>query len=314
MKLSQVVNQYVTFKQSIGMCYKNEAQMFRAFCRALGDINITEVEPGSVLAFISGKGPVTISWHYKFKILNGFYRFAIGRGYTDSSPLPTIIPKRPEPMTPYIYTQEELNRLVAATDILKTSRSPLQAATFRTLLLTLYGTCLRISEALSLTLADVDLSDSLITVRNTKFYKSRLVPIGPKLAEVLNKYVSKRRQLPQPAGEDSAFLAARTGKVLLYGWVKYLFRRLRKHANVHREDGAYFQPRIHDIRHTSATHRLVAWYRQGADIQRLLPALSTFLGHKDIRGTQRYLSMIPELLDEALHRFERYTIGEVNHE
>ena len=313
MKLSQVVNQYVTFKQSIGMCFQTEAGILRSFCRVLGDINITEVEPDSVLVFISGKGPVTTWWHQKFIVLNGFYRFAIGRGYADSSPLPTTIPKRPEPLAPYIYTQEELRRLVAATDMLETSKSPLQAATFRTLLLTLYGTCLRISEALSLTLADVDLSDSLITVRQTKFYKSRLVPIGPKLTEVLNNYVSERRQLPQPAGENSAFLAARTGNALTYSWVKQVFANLRKRAGVHRKDGARYQPRIHDIRHTSATHRLVAWYRKGADVQRLLPVLATFLGHKDICGTQRYLSMIPELLDEALRRFERYTM-EVNNE
>jgi len=313
MKLSEVVNRYVTFKQSIGMKFQSEAGIFKSFCRVLGDINITEVEPDSVLAFISGKGPVTTWWHKKFIALNNFYRFAIGRGYADSSPLPMTIPKHPEPLVPYIYTQEELNRLVAATDILETSWSRLQTATFRTLLLTLYGTCLRISEALSLTLADVDLSDSLITVRQTKFYKSRLVPIGPKLTEVLNKYVSKRRQLPRPAGEDSAFLVARTGKAMPYDRAQKLFRKLCQHAGVHREDGGRYQPRIHDIRHSSVTHRLVAWYRQGADVQCLLPALSTYIGHKDIRGTQHYLSMIPELLDEALRRFERYAL-EVNHE
>jgi site-specific recombinase XerD len=315
MKLSEVVSQYVTFKQSMGMRFRTQAKILKYFSRALGDISITEVDPDSVRTFISGKGPVTTYWHHKFSVLNGFYRFAISRGFIDFCPLPTAIPKRPEPLEPYIYTQDELRRLLATTDTLKSSSSPLQPATFRTLLLTLYGTCFRISEALSLTLADVDLSNSLITVRESKFYKSRLVPIGPRLTEVLGSYAGKRKKLPQPAGQDAAFFCRRTGNAVSYKWASKIFQRLRTRAGVLREQEARYQPRMHDIRHTSAVHRLVAWYREGADVQHLLPQLSTFMGHEDISGTQHYLSMIPELLEEASRRFERYALSsEVNHE
>jgi integrase len=84
---------------------------------------------------------------------------------------------------------------------------------------------------------------------------------------------------------------------------------LRRIACVERRDDSYFQPRLHDLRHTFAVHRLTEWYRQNADLQRMLPALSTYLGHVDLSATQRYLTMTPELLQQANHRFERYACG-----
>jgi integrase len=86
------------------------------------------------------------------------------------------------------------------------------------------------------------------------------------------------------------------------------FRRVRDSAGVLRHDGARYQPRLHDLRHTAAVHRLIAWYRSGADVQRLLPQLATYLGHVHIAGTQRYLTLTPELLREAGLRFERYAM------
>lgn len=313
MKLFELVNKYITFKQSMGMRFRSEAVTLKSFCRALGDIDVMEVNPDSVHSFIAGKGAVTAFWHQKFKILTGFYRFSISRGYVDSSPLPKTIPKCPAPMTPYIYTQDEMRRLMAATDSLGSSMSPLQATTFRTLLLTLYGTGLRVSEALSLTLVDVNMEEALIVVRNSKFFKSRLVPTGPRLTDRLRTYAKKRKQLLCPAREESSFFATRSGNALSYDRVRKIFPVLRNIAGVHRESSARYQPRIHDIRHTFAVHRLIAWYREGADVQRLLPQLSTYLGHVDVSETQRYLSMIPELLQEANRRFERYTSSEVDY-
>jgi site-specific recombinase XerD len=130
---------------------------------------------------------------------------------------------------------------------------------------------------------------------------------------VLTNYLSRRRQLPLPAGENSAFLATRTGIRLDYKRVNKLFCRLRKVAEIRREATARYQPRIHDIRHAAAVHRVIAWYRAGADVQRLLPQLATYLGHVDIRSTQCYLSMTTELLQEASLRFERYAQPEVRH-
>jgi len=288
------------------MHFRTEAGILNAFCRSLPEIDVVDVQPSAVLAFIAGTGPITTYWHVKFTALKGLYRFAISRGYADISPLPTTVPRRPPSLTPYIYSSEELRRLLTATERLRAPNSLLQAATLRSLLLVLYGAAIRVGEALSLTMADVNLPERLLTVRDAKFFKSRLVPIGPNLADQLSAYEKQRRLLPLPHAEASAFFATRTGNALTYHRVRQLFVRLRKTANIRREDGARYQPRLHDLRHTAATHRVVTWYREGANLQRLLPRLSTYLGHVDIASTQRYLSMTPELLRQASRRFERY--------
>ncbi|NIA16055.1 MAG: tyrosine-type recombinase/integrase [Nitrospiraceae bacterium] len=314
MKLLDLISDYIAFKQGIGMRFRSDSGVLRAFCRAMGDVELSEVEPEAVQVFLMGKDTVTSFWHQKYKVLGSFYRFAIARGFTDTSPLPEITPKCPAPLTPYIYTVEELRRMVAATERLQSPVSPLQAATFRTLLLLLYGTGMRIGEALALALIDVDLENSLITVHDTKFYKSRFVPTGPNLTRELATYARRRRILLLPEGESSAFFATKTGHRLSYHRTNRVFGRIRKLAGIHREAGARYQPRIHDLRHTAAVHRLIAWYREGADVQRLLPQLTTYLGHVELKSTQRYLTMTSELLERASFRFEEYAKGEDCHE
>ncbi len=307
MKISQVTTEYIAFKQSMGMRFKTESVILKAFCRAMGDIDITLISSSSVQAYLDGTGPVTTFWHRKFDALSGFYRFGLSRGHVSFSPLPTIKPKRPVPFQSYIYTHDQFRNLIEMTHILNNSkRCHVQSSTFRSLLLLLYATGLRIGEALSLTLADADLSASLLTIRNAKFYKTRLVPIGPQLTDVLLIYSKTRRLLPHPVKKDSVFFSTRRGRSIALSTIERLFRQLCECAGIRREEDSRYQPRLHDIRHTFALNRLISWYRQGEDVQRLLPFLSTYLGHVDISATQRYLAMTPELLHEASLCFQRY--------
>lgn len=310
MKLSEVADQYVAHKQSMGMRFCTEQRTLKSFCRALGDIAVADAGAADVLAFIVGKGPVTLFWHRKHDVLVGFYRFAIARGYCKTSPLPlpTLVPKRPQPFVPYIYSREELLRLLEATSLCEYPRSKVRAYTYRTLILLLYGAGLRISEALTLTLNDVSLSQGVIQIRESKFYKARLVPLGPDLVKALTSYANQRKK-DHSAQPDTPLFVSRTGSGLTRGAADAIFSRLRRHARVQRQDGGRFQPRLHDLRHSFAVHRLISWYRQGADVQRLLPQLATYLGHVHIAATQRYLTMTPELLREASQRFERYAWG-----
>jgi site-specific recombinase XerD len=199
-----------------------------------------------------------------------------------------------------------LQRLLDATAVVASPCSRLQAQTYRTLLLLLYGAALRVSEAINLTLRDVDLDTHVLTVRNTKFYKTRLVPIGQNLTSALSMYAAQRRTLALPQGEVSALLCTRTGNRLQYPEVITLFQRIRAAAGISCPTGERRPPRLHDLRHTAAAHRVLAWYRQGKDVQQLLPYLATYLGHVNISSTQRYLQMVPELLQEASLRFARY--------
>jgi len=312
MKLADLIAQYITLKQAHGMVFRSDSSILRSFCRFMGDIELQTVDPQKTFAFLGGN---TASGYQKFKVLGGFYRFAITRGFLDKSPLPAVSPACPPPLTPYIYSVTELRKLLACTEQLRTPMSPLQSMTFRALILLLYGAGMRVGEALSLTLRDVNLADRIVTVRHTKFYKTRLVPIGPKLTRELSAYEIQRRFLPLPAEISSAFFATRTGHFLSYHRTSQIFRKLRKLAGIQRSDSAYYQPRLHDLRHTAAVHRIIDWYRKGQNVQTSLPKLSTYLGHQDISSTQRYLTLTAELLEEASRRFEQYALpGRVDHE
>lgn len=310
MKLAQAVASYVAYKQSLGMRFATEARALKSFSLALGDVDLDRIEPEQVRAFLDGTGPVTRFWHRKLDALRGFYRFALARRYTPRSPLPTNVPRCPQAFVPYIYSEEEIKRLLAAAA--SRERCNLSTLTCRTLLLLLYGTGLRIGESLALDLADVDLESALLCIRETKFYKTRIVPIGADLTRVLRDYLLERSKgAPIPA--DGPFLLTRQGKRLSRAGAEEAFKQLRRQAKVSRIDGSRHQPRLHDMRHTYAVTRLVRWYRDGADVQRLLPQLATYLGHVHISGTQRYLTMTPELLRQASLRFERYALGGNDH-
>jgi len=308
MKLSAVVTRYLSHKRALGHRFRSEEAVLRAFCKAVGDKPIATIEPETILAFLSGNGPVTEYWVKKYRVLAGLYRFALARGLADRVPLPTAIPKPTAPaFVPYIYSREELKRLLDAVPAACAGRVPIEEYVFRTLLLLLYGAGLRIGEALALRLSDVDLGEACLRVRETKFFKTRLVPLGTDLTGILTEYLVKRNESP-PSADQASLFCFRDDSPLSQSAARNAFRRLRAHAGVLREGGPYRQPRLHDLRHTAAVHRLIAWYRSGADVQALLPKLATYLGHVDLAATQRYLTLTPELLQQASQRFEHYAM------
>lgn len=310
----EVVEVYLASRRALGVRLERDARWLRQFVRETGNVPLCDVTPEAVAGFLRGRGALSATWTCKSSVLAGLYRFAFARGYVSASPLPERSPKLPPQQTPYVYSTDELRRLVDATAVVYHSGCRLRAATYRTLLLLLYGTGLRISEAIGLTLGDVDLAERVITVRNTKFYKTRLVPVGPRLADELAAHLDRRGALAFPDGADSAFLCSNTGHRLTYESVITLFQRVRAAAGIACPSGELRPPRLHDLRHTAAMHRVVAWYRDGKDVQRLLPQLATYLGHVDISSTQRYLRMTPELLQEASRLFAIYAQKEADHD
>jgi len=313
MKLSEIMDIYISFKRGLGVRFLTDAKRLHAFCRAVGDVEISDVDPDLVVAYINGQGPVTAYWHHKYKVLNRFYRFAINRGYAASSPLPVAIPKKnPQSFVPYIYSQKEFHAIVVnAPQVCLYRNSKLQGDTFSIMLLVLWGTGLRIGEALRLKMKDVNLEDNLLIINDTKFFKSRIVPMDPHLTQELSKFLAMRRKRPCPKNEESVVFCTRRGEPIPHDSAERHFRKLCEKLDVRRTDGARYQPRIHDIRHSFALNRLLSWYRKGADVQRLLPHLSTYLGHVSLASTQCYLTATSELLTEASLRFERYAKFEV---
>ena len=310
MKLSEVIDSYIGMKTSLGMSFDSVGRLLRQFSREIGNPAIGEVQAEAVAVFLRGHGALNATWGLKYRILSGFYKFAISRGHVDRSPLPANLPKLPPQQAPYVYSTDELRRLIGATSVVHVKSTPLQAPMYRMLLILLYGSGLRIGEALNLTLRDVNIVERIITVRDTKFFKTRLVPIGPKLAVQLAAYIQRRRELPLPSGNDSRLFTTKAGRRWPYPHVITLFQKIRREAGIGSVPGESRPPRIHDIRHTAAVHRVIAWYRSGRNVQLLLPRLATYLGHIDIKSTQRYLHMTTDLLQEASQRFAKYAQSE----
>lgn len=314
MTLRDAIHQYISWRRLQGSKFETDAVHLRQFLKYVdGAASCNAVTPSQVGRYLAGNGTLTRYRANKYSTLKGFYLYAVSRGYATGSPLPDNEPKPPLSAPPYIYSRDELARLFEMIDVTRRHAVKLDADTFRMLLLLLYGTGLRGAEARALTIADVDLSDAVLNVRNSKFYKSRLVPVGPQLADALRTYWSLRADRPAAQGSKSTFLAHLDGTPVSKRSMQYAFKTLRRAAGMDRRDDTRQSPRLHSFRHTFAVHRLTAWYRDGADVQRLLPVLSTYLGHARLAHTQVYLSMTPELLQEASLRLERYMQG-ANHE
>lgn len=306
MNLSNAIESYVSLKRSLGAVYSAEARILYFFARTIGNVAVDTISSKACHQFCRGTGPPTQWWPRKHQTLRGFFTYLVSRGHLATSPLLEPAPKVPRSFEPYVYSRDEVQRLLNATAILEDSRSPLQHLTFRTLLLLLYGAGLRPGEGLRLRCCDVDLDDRVLAIWDTKFFKSRLVPIDSDLVTALVIYRKARHSLPMPTGPRSAFFASRTGSAISLCRLENVFVRLRKHAEIMRPGDARWQPRLHDLRHAFAVHRLTAWYREGVDVQTCLPLLATYLGHINVSGTQAYLTMTPDLLAEASKRFERY--------
>jgi site-specific recombinase XerD len=310
MRLSSVVENYIAHKRSLGMLFNTDAVRLRAYVKAMGDIDIRRVRPAAVRQFLYGVGPVTAYWFSKYHSLNPFYRYAIAHHHVSKNPLPLTKPCEPARFEPYIYTNQDMQRLIDAADSRHRFVWILDPHTVRTLLLLLYGTGLRISEALRLNLDDFDVENRVLTIRETKFFKSRFVPVGEDLGLVLREYLDQ--QWPAERRTPTApLLRTQEYERIKRQTAELVFKRLREKAGVARPSTARYQPRLHDFRHTFAVVRLVTWYREGKNVQRLLPHLTTYLGHLRIMETQRYLTMTTELLQQASLCFERYARPEV---
>lgn len=301
MNLQSLIDQFIVYRQSLGEQWPSYCHL-RGFGRFVGPTaDVAGVTSEQVNSFLARAGRITLSWHIKLSGLRTFYQYAVSRGYVDNAPLPTILPKRPPAFVPYVYSHDELARLLQAAKSFEMPIS-LEPGTLHLILLLIYATGLRVGELVRLDRADVNLPECLMKVRQSKFGKTRLVPFAPQLQKALLEHHNRH----SASGEGVPFFAMRSGGRLKADTLRHGYRVLCDRIGINRADGGRYQPRIHDLRHTFAVHRLISWYRQGADAQRLLPLLSVYLGHVHIRATQVYLSMTPELLEEAGNRFERY--------
>lgn len=304
MKLEILIDQFIAYRQALGEIWLDKCTP-RAFGRFMGsDVELEDITPENVNAFLAGKGAMTQTWHIKLSGLRSFYQYVISRGLADTAPLPLISPARPATFEPYIYPEAELMRLFQAAKTVAWART-IYAGDLHLILLLIYSAGLRVSELISLDRGDVDLDECVLKVRQSKFGKTRLVPFSPYLRVKLSAVEARHKNTE---GCIPFFVSPAGNRICTYTLQNY-FRRLCNDCGITRHDGARYEPRIHDLRHSFAVHRLTSWYQNGDDVQLLLPHLSVYLGHVHLRATQVYLSMTPELLGEASRYFEDYALG-----
>lgn len=211
--------------------------------------------------------------------------------------------------TPYIYNLSQVRALLRVAAQLPPPGS-LRPQTYVTLLGLLYSTGLRIGEACALTLEDFHGAEQRLYIAAGKFRKARWVALSDSTCRAVQQYVD-RRMRRQPRALDSPLFLNERGRPLHQATVNQAFHRLLRQAGISHHK--LTSPRLHDMRHTFAVHRLLAWYRDGADVNARLPWLATYMGHVDIHSTQVYLHATPELIEHVNGRFYRYYRQHVNH-
>jgi integrase len=222
-------------------------------------------------------------------------------------PPPGLIPQGRHRATPYLYSDTEIHALVQAAARL---RNEVYAATFPVLIGLLAVTGMRFGEAIALDVDDFDSYAEVLTVRDGKFGKRRLLPLHASTAEVLRHYLHRRGQLLRDMHlvDSGALLISNAGTHLDHSRAQRTWRNLRTSAGLRPRSGNC-RPRIHDLRHSFAVATLLDWYRRGEDVPALLPKLSTYLGHADPKHTFWYLSAAPELLAIAGRRLDNHLGG-----
>jgi len=238
-------------------------------------------------------------WAFRLSTVRCFASYLHALDPVHEVPPTDALPRRVRRAVPYLYTEQEIWALMAATDRL---RGQLRRATYRTLFGLLAVTGTRVGEAIGLDRSDLDLAAGVLTVREGKFGKSRELPLHPTTVAALRGYL-RIRDAYQHAEVSDALLISPAGTRLLYCNVHATFRQLRADAGLTARSSAC-RPRVHDLRHRFAVQTLLDWYRDGVEVQPRLPLLSTYMGHTHPRHTFWYLQAAPELMAIAGQQLE----------
>lgn len=293
------LKEYVTFMINTGRKFGVETTILRAFDRYVSENNITAITEAAVMEFVySVSGLGNEQYDKRHRIVRKFSDYINLREKGETiRPLPKS--RNTGRLIPYVYTNDELVLLLEEAKKLNPIPA-LRPHTFYTLIGLLASTGIRVSEAINLDISDVDFANGVLKIRNTKFKKSRLVPVHPTTLEVLKEYDRLRREL-SPDQKDNAFFISKFKVRLFYGNVSSTFLQLVRNIGIRNEEGK--GARIHDLRHTFAIRRVATWYDMGLDIHQMLPLLSTYMGHTHFEDTTYYLSAGAELLAKGAARF-----------
>jgi len=294
----QAIDDYLTLRRALGFKLAKQEQLLGDFVDHLQRSGASTITTDAAVAWATKPAAAQpIRWRARLCVVRGFARYLRAVDPTVEVPAVDLLPHRHHRPAPYLFSPADVTALLAATPQI---RSPLLAATYHALFGLLAATGMRVGEAIGLDDTDVDLTAGLLTIRETKFGKSRRLPVHPTTMAALRSYIHQRDRLcPRPTTTRTSLFTSTVGTRLVYPNVASTFRRLVKAAEI--GPG----PRIHDLRHSFAVTTLLGWYRDGGDVQARLPLLSAYLGHSHPNSTYWYLQAAPELLALAASRLTR---------
>ncbi len=302
--LAAALEEYLAMRQSLGVHLRVTAGLLRRFVAFVDRAGREAITSDLALRWAMESGDVQpATWAWRLGMVRRFAKWRHTIDPRTEVPPPGLLPHRFRRTRPYLYTETEIRNLLTAARALPSARG-LRGLTYATLFGLLAACGLRLSEALKLEEADVVLDTGLLTIRRTKFGKSRIVPVHASTIAALTDYARARNRLLRCRPTPPFFVSER-GTRLTDCNTRHTFalvsRRigLRAPALGHRHGRG---PRLHDMRHRFAASTLVAWYRTGRDVERDLPTLATYLGHVHINDTYWYLEAVPELLALAAAR------------
>ena len=306
------VERYLVERHRLGFADHSQKYALRSFARhvqAVSHRGPLTVEIMADWARRDSHGSTDpLTWARRLKLLRSFLRWMQQFEPRTEVPDDAIFGRLPERQAPHIYSEREIVDLLAAARRLGPTPG-LRGVVFETLFGLIASTGMRISEALSLQNKDVDLKYGILTIHQTKFGKSRQVPMHLSTVEALRRYRWMRNLAGESVQDTAAFFVGtrgrRRGLPLSTHQVERVFAGLRKQLGWHNR-GTHHAPRIHDLRHTFVVRRIVQWQAQGVDVDQAMLSLSTYVGHAMVTNTYWYLSAVPELMALAAGRFESF--------
>jgi integrase/recombinase XerD len=301
--LQNAIEDYIALRRSLGFKLDDMAADLTKFASFLEQKAAPYITTALALEWaMQSTDHLPSHWARRLGFVRVFARHWSATDPRTEIPPAGLLPFRAQRARPYLYTEQEIQRLLAAAKSLSPA-SGLRPWTYHCLFGLLAVSGLRISEAIKLERQDVDFYQGVLTIRQTKFNKNRLIPLHASTRDVLSEYAEHRdRLVPNPS--SSCFLLNDCGRCLERSAVRRTFYDLSRQIGL-RGPADHTGPRIHDFRHRFALNTLIQWYRAGEDIERRLPVLSTFLGHAHVGDTYWYLSIHPELMGLATERLEQ---------
>jgi integrase/recombinase XerD len=298
--LHQQVDDYLGLRRALGYKLEDHGRLLPGFVDYLDQAGVTTVTIDAALAWATlPQGVQPYRWKQRLTVLRGFARYLQTLDPGTQVPPSDLLAYRRQRPPPYLFGAADIAGLLAAAGALS---HPLRAETHRILFGLLAVTGMREGEALRLDRGDVDFDAGLLAIRQTKFNKSRLLPLHASTVTALRGYARDRDRLCAQPGQPSFFVSTR-GTRVAGRRVRAVFADLIDQVGLQPRFGSR-RPRVHDLRHSFAVATLLDWYRDGLDVAARMPLLSAYLGHTSPTSTYWYLQAAPELLTLAAGRLE----------